>query len=64
MDDVSAAVVDAVPSIPVTVKMRAGWDKSSLVIPEAGMRLEKLGIKAITFTRTTKQVMQETPTGN
>ena len=56
MDDISAAVVDAVPSIPVTVKMRAGWDKSSLVIPEAGMRLEKLGIKAITLhPRTTKQ---------
>ena len=56
MDDISAAVVDAVPNIPVTVKMRAGWDKSSLVIPEAGMRLEKLGIKAITLhPRTTKQ---------
>ena len=31
-------------------------EKSSLVIPEAGMRLEKLGIKAITLhPRTTKQ---------
>lgn len=56
MDEISSAVVDAVPNIPVTVKMRAGWDKSSLVIPEAGMRLEKLGIKAITLhPRTTKQ---------
>ncbi len=56
MDDITAAVVDAVPEVPVTVKMRVGWDKNSMVIPEAGERLEKQGIKAIALhPRTTKQ---------
>lgn len=59
MEDITAAVVEAVPEIPVTVKMRAGWDLKSIVIPEAGLRLEKLGIKAITLhPRTTKQSFQ------
>ena len=31
MDDITRAVVEAVPDIPVTVKMRAGWDQNSLV---------------------------------
>lgn len=56
MDDITAAVVEAVKGIPVTVKMRAGWDSSSMVIPEAGQRLEKAGVQAITLhPRTTKQ---------
>lgn len=56
MEDITAAVVEAVPELPVTVKMRAGWDTKSIVIPEAGPIIEKLGIKAITLhPRTTKQ---------
>jgi tRNA-dihydrouridine synthase B len=56
MDDITAAVVEAVPNTPVTVKMRAGWNISSIVIPEAGQRLEKLGVKAIALhPRTTKE---------
>lgn len=56
MDELTAAVVEAVPDMPVTVKMRAGWDSNSIVVPEAGPRLEKLGIKAIALhPRTTKQ---------
>ena len=56
MDDITAAVVESVPNIPVTVKMRAGWDSSSIVVPEVGPRLEKLGVKAIALhPRTTKQ---------
>jgi len=56
MDDITAAVVEAVPEIPVTVKMRAGWDKYSIVSTEAGPRLEKIGVKAIALhPRTTKQ---------
>ena len=27
MDDITAAVIDNVQDTPVTVKMRAGWDK-------------------------------------
>ena len=56
MDEISSAVVEAVPKIPVTVKMRAGWEKSRIIIPEAGVRLEQCGIKAITLhPRTVKQ---------
>ena len=56
MDDITAAVVESVPKIPVTVKMRAGWNNDSIVIPEVGQRLENIGVKAITLhPRTTKQ---------
>jgi len=56
MDDLTAAVVEAVPELPVTVKMRIGWDQKSIIVPEVGQRLEKIGVKAITLhPRTTKQ---------
>ena len=56
MDDITAAVVESVPELPVTVKMRAGWDSSNIVAIEAGPHLEKTGVKAITLhPRTTKQ---------
>jgi len=56
MDDITQAVVEAVPEIPVTVKMRAGWDQNNLVSTEAGVRMEKIGVAAITLhPRTTKQ---------
>ena len=56
MDEITHAVIDAVPNIPVTVKMRAGWDNDSIIIPDVGNRLEDIGIKAITLhPRTTKQ---------
>ena len=56
MDDITSAVVESVPDTPVTVKMRVGWNNESIVIPEVGERLEKIGVKAITLhPRTTKQ---------
>ena len=56
MDEITSSVVEAVREIPVTVKMRAGWDHGSMVSTEAGIRLEKIGIAAITLhPRTTKQ---------
>jgi len=56
MDDITAAVVESVPEVPVTVKMRSGWDANSIVVPEVGSRLEKIGVRAITLhPRTTKQ---------
>ena len=56
MDEITNAVIESVPEVPVTVKMRAGWDNKSIVVPEVGKRLEKIGIKAITLhPRTTKQ---------
>lgn len=56
MDDITSAVVESVPEIPVTVKMRAGWDSNNIVSTEAAPRLEKIGVKAIALhPRTTKQ---------
>ena len=56
MDDSTIAVVEAVPEVPVTVKMRSGWDANSIVIPEAGPRLEAHGVQAMALhPRTTKQ---------
>tara|TARA_B100001123_G_scaffold450858_1_gene624492 strand:+ start:3716 stop:4708 length:993 start_codon:yes stop_codon:yes gene_type:complete len=56
MDDITTAVVEAVPKLPVTVKMRIGWNNKSIIVPEAGQRLEKIGVKAISLhPRTTKQ---------
>jgi len=56
MEDITAAVVEAVKDTPVTVKMRIGWDENNLVSVKAGEILEKIGIKAITLhPRTTKQ---------
>ena len=57
MDEITMAVIESVPDKPVTVKMRAGWDSSSIVVPELGPRLEKIGVKAIALhPRTTKQL--------
>ena len=56
MDDITLAVVESVKDTPVTVKMRAGWDKDRIISTEAGLRLEKIGVKAITLhPRTTSQ---------
>jgi len=40
------AVVQAV-RVPVTVKVRAGWDANSFAAPELGRRFEQAGIQAI-----------------
>ena len=57
MDDITSAVIEKVPQhIPVTVKMRIGYDSTKLVSTEAAERLEKIGVSAITLhPRTTKQ---------
>lgn len=43
-----ADVVDAV-SIPVTVKMRLGWDRDSITAPFLAREFEKAGVAAITI---------------
>ena len=45
MEDITEAVVKAVDKIPVTVKMRAGWNSESIVSTQAGVNLEKIGVK-------------------
>ena len=56
MDEITIAVLENVTEIPITVKMRAGVDSGHLVSTEAAVRMEKIGIKALTLhPRTTKQ---------
>lgn len=56
MEEITKAVIEGAGDTPVTVKMRSGWDGKSIVIPEAGIKLEVLGIKAIALhPRTTKE---------
>ena len=51
-------IVNAVAplSVPVTAKVRLGWDRSRIVAPQLAARLEQIGIAAITVHgRTTEQ---------
>ena len=59
MMDITSSVVESVPHIPVTIKMRSGWTENDLVFIEAGKKIEKVGIKAISLhPRTTSQRFQ------
>lgn len=49
-----ARVVDAV-DIPVTVKMRLGWDRHSITSPELAREFERVGVAAITIHGRTRQ---------
>lgn len=56
MKEITEAVVGVVSDIPVTIKMRAGWDLQSIIVEEAGQIIEKAGAKAITLhPRTARQ---------
>lgn len=48
------AVVDAV-RVPVTLKMRLGWDERSLNAPDLARRAEQIGVKLITVHGRTRQ---------
>ena len=50
------AVVDAV-TVPVTVKMRTGWDSENIVAPELAKRCENAGAKMITIHGRTRVQM-------
>lgn len=55
---VLSAMVRAVP-VPVTAKMRLGWDHSSINAPELGRALEGVGVAAVTVHgRTRAQAYQ------
>lgn len=47
-EDVVARVIDAV-RVPVTVKMRLGWDDQNLTAPELASRFERIGVAAVTL---------------
>ena len=56
MEDITRSVVESVPNIPVTVKMRGGWNNNNIISTEAGILMEKIGVAAITLhPRTTQQ---------
>ncbi len=48
------AVCDAV-ALPITVKIRAGWDKNSVNAPELAKRLEQSGVAAICVHARTRE---------
>jgi len=48
MIEIAEKIVDAV-NIPVTAKIRSGWNKNSINAIEVAIKLEKVGIKAITI---------------
>ena len=55
MEEIVSSVVENV-DIPVTAKMRLGWDNSTIKSTKAGLLLEKLGVEAVTLhARTTSQ---------
>ena len=49
MKKIVQEVINNSNNIPITVKMRAGWDKDSIISTDAGMMLEDIGVKAITL---------------
>lgn len=48
MIEITERVVKAV-NVPVTVKTRLGWDENSKIIPELALRLQDVGIAALTI---------------
>lgn len=52
--DLVRAVVDAV-SVPVTVKMRLGWDSTTHTAPELAREFEQVGVKGITIHGRTRE---------
>lgn len=45
----------AAASVPVTVKMRLGWDQATVNAPELARRAEALGVRAVTVHGRTRQ---------
>lgn len=52
--EVAARVVDAV-NLPVTVKIRAGWDADSITGPDLAERLERVGVQAVAVHARTRE---------
>lgn len=56
--DHASALIEAVlgaVTVPVTLKMRLGWDEASLNAPELAARAEALGVKLVTVHARTRQ---------
>lgn len=59
-EEIVRAVVNASP-VPVTVKMRAGWDKDNVNAVEIAKRIESAGASAITIHGRTRDQMYAPP---
>ncbi|MCD8303124.1 MAG: tRNA dihydrouridine synthase DusB [Prevotellaceae bacterium] len=57
MEEITRAVVQAVPSTPVTAKTRLGWDANHLIIEDLAERLQECGIQALTIHGRTRAQM-------
>lgn len=57
---ITKAVVDAVP-VPVTVKIRSGWDENTINAVEVALECEAAGAKAITVHGRTRAQMYAPP---
>ncbi|PHX79230.1 MAG: tRNA dihydrouridine synthase DusB [Opitutia bacterium] len=53
--DLVKAVKDAIPHIPLTAKMRLGWDYATVVAVEVAGRLQELGVEALAVHGRTKE---------
>jgi nifR3 family TIM-barrel protein len=53
--DLVKAVKDAIPDVPLTAKMRLGWDHATIVAVEVAGRLQQLGVEAIAVHGRTKE---------
>ena len=55
LESVARGVVDALPDLPITGKIRLGWDSDSIVAMEVGKRLQDAGIRAVAIHGRTKE---------
>ena len=55
LQSIAAAVVRALPGLPVTGKIRVGWDDSSIVATDVARRLEDAGVEAVAIHGRTKE---------
>ncbi len=53
--DLVKAVKDAIPEVPLTAKMRLGWDHATIVAVDVAGRLQGLGVEAIAVHGRTKE---------
>ncbi len=55
LETIAKAVVDAT-DLPVTGKIRLGWSKDAIVAPEAAVRLERAGVRAVAVHARTQRM--------
>jgi len=53
--DLVKSVKDAIPDVPLTAKMRLGWDHATIVAVEVAGRLQELGVEALAVHGRTKE---------